>query len=138
MKGIISRCGYRCDLCPAYKENIHSKEDQKKISDGWFKYYGFRIPPDEIYCDGCLSPDDENPRLIDTECPVRPCVLEKQLENCAHCDQYACPKLKTRIVEYNSIAAKFKEPIPKEDYENFIKPYESRKVLEGIRKKIMK
>jgi len=129
MKIIISRCGYRCDLCLAYKENVHSKEDQKRTSDGWFKYYGFRIPPEEIWCDGCLTPDDQKPKLMDPECLVRPCVLEKQLENCAYCDQYICSKLKTRIVEYDSIVAKFEE-----DYENFIKPYEARKVLEGIRK----
>ena len=45
---LIARCGYRCDLCPAYWENIHGPEDQQRTSDGWFKYFGFRIPPDEI------------------------------------------------------------------------------------------
>jgi len=135
MKDIVTRCGYRCNLCLAYKENIKDKSVQQKVSDGWFKYYGFRIPAEEIYCDGCLS-QGEGAKLIDPNCPVRACVIEKKIENCAHCEKYICEVLKSRIVNYNSIAERIKEPIPKEDYENFIKPYESRKVLNNIRRKL--
>lgn|GEM_PF-2159134 len=49
---------------------------QQILSDGWHKYFGFRIPPDRILCDGYKA---ENPRLIDRACPVRPCVLEREL-----------------------------------------------------------
>jgi len=132
-QNIITRCGYRCNLCLAYKENVHSVEDQKKVSDGWFRIFGFRIPPEKIHCDGCLTPDSENPRLIDTGCPVRPCVIEKGLENCAHCDQYVCMKLEQRIVTYNSVQDHHKEPISKDDYESFIKPYENKKTLDELR-----
>jgi len=69
MEDLITRCGYRCNLCPAYKENIHSKEDQERTSDGWFRIFGFRIPPEKILCDGCLTPDSEKPKLIDSGCP---------------------------------------------------------------------
>ena len=134
MKEIVSRCGYRCDICPAYKKNITTSEDQQKTSDGWFKIYGFRIPPEEIYCDRCLTDDSDNPKLIDNNCQVRLCVLEKGIENCAYCSQYICDNLKAKIVDYNKIAAKFKEPIGKEDYECFIKPYECQAVLDKIRK----
>jgi len=73
---------------------------------------------------------------MDPECPVRRCVIEKGLQNCAYCSEYVCKKLEQRIVDYKSIAAKFEEPILKEDYEHFIKPYEGRKVLDDIRKRI--
>jgi hypothetical protein len=65
----LARCGYRCDLCPAYRESIRGPEDQQRTSDAWFKYYGFRIPSEQICCDGCL---DERPeaRRIDTTCPI--------------------------------------------------------------------
>lgn len=130
---IVARCGYRCNLCLAYRENIHSAADQRKISDGWFKYYGFRIPAEDISCDGCLTEDCQNPKLLDPECPVRPCVLGKGLENCAHCEEYVCEVLKTRGVKYEDVAARSPTPIPKEDYEAFIMPYEGEVVLDRIR-----
>ncbi|OGO05376.1 MAG: hypothetical protein A2Y73_07840 [Chloroflexi bacterium RBG_13_56_8] len=130
---IIARCGYRCDLCLAYKENIRSSEDRRRISDGWFKYYGFRIPSEKIRCDGCLTEDRQNPKRMDPNCPVRPCVLEKGLENCAYCSEYICETLKTRAVIYEEVAEQFEAPIPQEDYEAFIRPYEGEKTLGSIR-----
>ena len=56
MEPILTRCGYRCDLCLAYWPNITANPaNRQKLSDGWFKYFGFRIPPEEIQCDGCMS-----------------------------------------------------------------------------------
>lgn len=133
MTGTLTRCGYRCDLCLAYKENIHGPEDQRKTSDGWSTYYGFRIPPEEIHCDGCLAPDTDQPRLVDAGCPVRACVLEKGLPHCARCGEYACEKLKTRIVSRAEIEAKLGHPIPEQDYRDFIRPYESKARLDALR-----
>jgi hypothetical protein len=43
MEPILTRCGYRCDLCLAYKPNVaENPSNQQKLSDGWFKYFGFR------------------------------------------------------------------------------------------------
>ena len=133
MKEIISRCGYRCDLCLAYKTK--NKDKLRKFSDGIFKYYGIRLSLEEFYCDGCMADDKENPKLIDTECKVRPCVIKKELENCAFCDQYPCKDLETKMIDSKKIAKKFEKPIPDEAYKLFIKPYESRTVLDRIRTK---
>ncbi len=127
-EAILTRCGYRCDLCLAYKENINSNEDRIKISDGWFKYFGFRIPPEDICCDGCLTPEEEEPRLIDDTCPVRICVLKKGYDNCARCDEYICDKLESRMVDRDDF-----DPMPEEDHRCFIKPYESRRRLDRLR-----
>jgi len=35
---ILTRCGYRCDLCLAYKENIIKDDNRALLSDGWYKY----------------------------------------------------------------------------------------------------
>lgn len=131
MKEILSRCGFRCDLCLAYRENIGKHpENKQKLSDGWYKYFGFRIPADEIYCEGCI----DNPTL-DKDCRVRPCVIEKGLQNCSQCDSYVCEKLKERIFTYEDVRQKFGEEIPEEDYVCFIKPYENKKRLDALRKK---
>lgn len=131
MEPIITKCGYRCDLCLAYKPNLEKHPENKQIlSDGWHTYFGFRIPPEDIYCDGCLSMDG---RQIDSSCPVRPCVIEQGITNCAFCDEYICEKLETRIVNFQDIQDRFDQPIPDADRERFIKPYENEKRLETFR-----
>lgn len=131
MEPILTRCGYRCDLCLAYKPNIEKNPShQQKLSDGWHKYFGFRLPPEKIVCDGCMS---ENPSLIDQTCPVSPCVIEKGWSNCAQCQQYGCVKLLERIVEYEEIKNRFGAEIPDEDTMCFILPYENKKRLDELR-----
>ena len=136
MKDIITYCGYRCNLCLAYKDNVKSEKDKQKFSDGLFKYFGFRMDPEECYCEGCRKDETKDPKPLDTNCPVRPCAIEKEMENCANCENYICNKLRKRIVEYEKVAARYGKPIPEEDYNNFIKPYENKKVLDEIRIKI--
>ena len=133
MAEILTRCGYRCDLCLAYKENIRGPADQRKISDGWSSYYGFRIPPEEIRCDGCLTPDVKHPRLVDAGCRVRACVLERGFAHCAGCGEYACDKLASRFVSRTEIEAKLGRPIPEQDYRDFVLPYESKPRLDALR-----
>jgi Protein of unknown function (DUF3795) len=131
MDPILTRCGYRCDLCLAYRPNVEKNPaNQQKLSDGWFKYFGFRLPPESIICDGCLA---ENPKLIDKACPVRPCVIERGLENCAQCQDYVCDKLVERLVVREDIQQKAVGPIPEDDYQCFIRPYENKLRLEAIR-----
>lgn len=131
MDEILTRCGYRCDLCLAYQPNVQAHpENQAILSDGWFKYFGFRIPPEQILCEGCMQ---ENPRLIDQDCPVRPCVLARGLDHCGQCKDYTCDKLKERLVIFAEIQAKHEEEIPKMDALRFIHPYENWVRLETLR-----
>ena len=131
MEPVLTRCGYRCDLCLAYKHNVeNSPMNQQKLSDGWHKYFGFRIPPEKIICDGCMS---DNPKLIDLGCPVRPCVIEMGLANCAECEHYICEKLTERLVVYEEVKNRFNTEIPMDDYLFFIRPYENKRRLDSIR-----
>lgn len=132
MQPILTRCGYRCDLCLAYKPNVEKNPANRQIlSDGWHRYFGFRLPPEVICCDGCMS---ENPKLIDQACPVRPCVIERGLDNCSQCEQYVCEKLKERIVTCEDVRQRIGAEIPEEDYTRFILPYENKKRLDALRK----
>ncbi len=135
MKDIVARCGFRCNLCLAYRDNIKSKKDQKRFRNGLLKYYGYQLTIEECYCDGCMTDDSENPRLLTFDCKIRACVIKRGLENCAHCDQYPCKDLKSKFTIYEEIAKHFGAAVPEEDYNRFIKPYESKKVLDKIRKK---
>jgi len=132
MNEILARCGYRCDQCLAFRPNVEANpSNQLTLSDGWHKYFGFRIPAEKIVCDGCMA---ENPCLIDKACPVRPCVLERALANCAECPDYVCEKLSDRLVEYEQLAAKTPHPIPAEDRARFIAPYENKARLDRLRR----
>ena len=129
---ILSRCGYRCDLCMAYKPNIDSNpKNGEKLSDGWFKYFGFRIPPEDIICDGCMA---ENPRLIDQSCQVRMCVIDKGFNHCGECTDYGCSKLMDRWVVYEDIQSKQNDVISEIDRTQFIFPYENKARLDLMRK----
>jgi hypothetical protein len=130
---ILTKCGYRCDLCLAYKPNVEKIDRRTILSDGWFELYGFRIQPSEIICEGCVSCD--NPKLIDKNCPVRPCVDLKGIKNCAFCDEYICDKLKQRIVNKEDLESKLNRKLSNNEYENYVKPYESKNRLDQIRKK---
>ncbi len=121
--GIVARCGYRCDLCPAYRENVHGPQDQQRTSDGWFKYYGFRIPPEQICCDGCLDERMEAHR-IDRECPVRPCVMALGIDTCGACRRSECEHFKSREVTRESVEKRIRRPISPDDYRWFVLPYE--------------
>jgi Protein of unknown function (DUF3795) len=131
MEPILTRCGYRCDLCLAYRPNVaQNPANQQILSDGWYRYFGFRIPPAEICCDGCLA---DKPKLIDTTCPVRPCVIGKGLDNCSQCEHYVCDKLTERLVVYEEVRARAGAGIPEEDRARFIQPYENKRRLDALR-----
>ncbi len=131
MEAILSRCGFRCDLCLAYRPNVETHpENRQALSDGWHQYFGFRIPPEEIVCDGCWAEDGQ---LIDKACPVRPCVAGRSLRSCAECGEYGCERLVQRLVDGEALAARSRAPIPPEDWERFIRPYENKRRLEQLR-----
>lgn len=131
MGPILSRCGYRCDLCLAYRPNIEADPSRRqKLSDGWYTYFGIRIPPSEIVCDGCRA---ENGRLIDTACPVRPCVIARGLETCAQCADGGCAALSARVVTLADAQKRVSWTIPDGDYRCFIRPYENKRRLAALR-----
>ena len=132
MEELLARCGFRCDLCLAYRPNVESNPGiQETLSDGWHEYFGFRIPPEKIVCDGCIAPDSDP---IDDECPVRPCATARHFATCAQCSDYICDALATRLVVYEDVAARVGRPIPEEDRARFIAPYENKPRLEALRR----
>jgi hypothetical protein len=131
MEAIIAKCGYRCDLCPAYETNLKSDADKQRMSDAWAKYCGFQVPPEQIQsCAGCLVSG------ADPTCTVRPCAIEKDVENCAHCEQVGCDKLATKINFVEENVKVDLSDIPEEDFNLFIKPFLSKETLQEIRESL--
>jgi len=89
--------------------------------------------PENIKCDGRIS--TESPELIYKNCPMRPCVINKKIENCSSCAEYICEKLSQRIVLKSEIEKKMNRKLTDKEYKLFIEPYESRARLDKLRNK---
>lgn len=85
----ITMCGYRCDLCKAFATNIKKNDQREMLSAMWQKYYDLNIPANEIYCDGCRC-DKPDAKRVDMGCPVRQCVIQKELNHCGECEEFPC------------------------------------------------
>jgi len=137
MKDFFGKCGFNCGRCAAYKENVKTEEARQRGSDGWKKYFGFQIRLDRMYCDGCQTPDKENPVLLDRSCAIRKCAVINGVETCAHCSEYqACMhdlKIFNPDVNREKIEERMETPMPEEDYIAFIKPYQHLMHLDEIR-----
>lgn len=95
---MLAYCGLRCDTCPIHLATVEKNEDRKyemrvSIVEQINKQYGKDLIAEDISdCDGCTA---INGRLFSgcLQCEIRKCVLEKNLENCAHCNDFGCEKL---------------------------------------------
>ena len=133
-KPIVSKCGYRCNLCPAHESNLKLEADKKIMCDAWNKYLGGSIKPEMIStCGGCQAEGNQG----DENCPVRPCAAARSLENCAHCEEFACERVKSKM---NFVEESIKDVsnIPQPDFKKFIEPFFGRKHLSEIRKSLKK
>lgn len=130
MTVLLGYCGYRCDQCPAYKDNLRTHADRVRVSEDYHKYYGYEIEPENVACDGCLHAcEAPNPN-----CPVRPCALDRGYQTCAQCGDFGCAKLQQTMNAIKPIAAKHAQSMPAEDYDRYIRPYVTEERLEELRR----
>lgn len=93
MERIVAYCGITCSDCPTF--NATQKDDdtkRKRVAELWTKQYGHTFKMEDINCDGCLS---RGTRVFNycTLCEIRKCGRERNVRNCAYCDDYKCEKL---------------------------------------------
>lgn len=128
---LIAKCGNRCDLCPAYRENIR-KYGEEQISAGWNKYLGFYLPPDKIECVGCHI---EGYRPSEA-CVIRSCCAERGWQNCGYCAETdACSSLLKNMEEMERLE-KLAGIIPQADYDMYFRPYQNQVVLRAVKESL--
>jgi hypothetical protein len=130
MTVLLSYCGYRCDLCPSYTGNLGSDADRVRVSEDYLKYYGLEMAPEDIECGGCLGDRD----VANAKCPVRPCAIARNVETCAECGDFVCENLRQVMDGIKPIVEKHGESMPPEDYDRYIRPFESEERLEDLRR----
>ena len=86
---------------------------------------------ENVRCDGCAA----DGRLADNECPIRPCAIAREVENCAFCDDYPCEMLKDFACS-RELLLKRRPNISEEDYRLCLRQFESIPELIMLRKAI--
>ncbi len=100
MSRIVAYCGIICSDCPAFKATKANDDgERQRVAEQWTEQYGKEFRVEDINCDGCLT---EGPRTFShcEVCEMRKCARERDVENCAHCDEYACERLSKLFNEY--------------------------------------
>jgi hypothetical protein len=98
MEASLSYCGLICTGCPLYMATIESdttrkKRMKEKIAKMSNEMYKTNFTAKDITdCDGCMVEDG---RLFPGcyDCGIRNCAREKNIPNCAWCEEYSCDKL---------------------------------------------
>lgn len=93
METMIAYCGLICSDCPAFLATVEDDDGKRKeVAELWSKEFGHPLKAEDINCDGCLS---RSPRVFGycMNCEIRKCGQEKDVDNCAYCDDYVCEKL---------------------------------------------
>lgn len=92
---MIAYCGLDCSACPGY---IATKNDDNqaraKIAVEWSKAYNADIKPEYVNCNGCTKMEGRHIGYC-AECGVHQCASARDVENCAHCENYPCETLET-------------------------------------------
>lgn len=100
-KGVISSaimnenlayCGLDCAECPAYIAMMTNDDELRQTTAEKWNNPDFPVSLEDISCVGCKTEGEEHFKWCD-KCSVRACASERNVETCAHCDDYVCDKL---------------------------------------------
>jgi len=140
VKPVISKCGNLCSICPWghwIRTNQSPGEWESYVEDAK-KYLGFT--PAKNPCQGCQTPNEKLAKDVGVHnfirgCSARKCAIHNHFENCAFCSRYPCDKIQAmnRADRLEEAEERLGEPIPNDKYQAYLRPYEGKKTLDGIR-----
>ena len=94
MKKNIAFCGLDCNACPAYIATVNNDDALRaKTAMEWSGAFGGEFKPEDIICDGCIGKGGRHMGYCSV-CEIRLCGEKNEVENCAHCKDYSCDRLK--------------------------------------------
>ena len=82
---------------------------RESIAEQCSKQYGMNMQPEDINdCDGCRA----NTGKIFSgclNCDIRKCAIQKHIDNCAFCSDYACDSLKKHFLHDSGAQTRLEE-----------------------------
>ena len=98
METMLAFCGLTCNTCTIHLATLEQEKSIQKtmrenIAEQCSKYYGIDQKAEDINdCDGCRA---DTGRLFSgcLKCEIRNCAIQKAIESCAYCNDYACATL---------------------------------------------
>jgi hypothetical protein len=144
MEQMISRCGNICTECPwsMFMRNKVDEENWDEYSTLMKKYIGFKpVKYEWEGCVGCHTPTDELPSHpfynFLKKCRTRKCGQYNDIPNCAYCGRFPCANtVASDRFSRENVSKKLGTEISDEEYEHYIKMFDSMTNLKEIRSRL--
>lgn len=89
----LAYCGYDCTNCPVYKAT--KENDLEELKRVLFAPHNKEHSIESLGCYGCLDPKSKNHMC--SNCYIKTCATNKNIKNCAYCDEFPCNYLRNYI-----------------------------------------
>jgi len=88
----IAYCGLDCSGCDVFRATAFDDDKMRQDYADQIKLnWKIEIDPAGVSCYGCR---DERPKTgFCASCEVRACTKDRELDNCATCEDYGCEKM---------------------------------------------
>ena len=92
----LAACGVDCNECGQYKVTLFQDREAAESLVPWFRSMGWigrneggeAVMKRAPLCGGCWS----DCGFCSKNCRIRPCCMEKQINNCGECADFPCQK----------------------------------------------
>ncbi|MBN1517152.1 DUF3795 domain-containing protein [Candidatus Sumerlaeota bacterium] len=91
---MIAYCGLDCSKCDGYLATQSGEQEKlQEVAEKWSKQFNVELKPEHVICDGCKANKRQCIHCA-TSCTIRKCCIEKELNSCIECDDFACEDLR--------------------------------------------
>jgi hypothetical protein len=92
-KRMVAYCGIVCTECDAFiATQAEDRTALEQMAKRASEEFGMAMTVEDAMCDGCLATTGRQIGYC-TQCAIRACGVDNLVENCAHCEEYACPRI---------------------------------------------
>ncbi|TYB83658.1 MAG: DUF3795 domain-containing protein [Kosmotoga sp.] len=88
----IAYCGILCEECEIYKATLKDDDSLREAVARKFSDEDYPLKKEDKNCLGCSENYDKLFRFC-SECEIRLCAIEREINNCGECKDYRCKKL---------------------------------------------
>ena len=103
MSKIVAMCGLVCNDCIAFEATEKDDDElRRKVVEVW-STKDDPLTIEDVDCDGCTV--GKTLHSFCAICDVRICGLERNIDNCAKCEDFSCDKLQKLWSGFRTVSA---------------------------------